>query len=65
MSLATRAGEQRQVLEQIDELLRALGASKSDADLFAHYDNVWNEWLDRVHRPLRVWKLADRGRGNP
>ena len=65
MSLATRAGEQRQVLEQIDELLRALGESKSDADLFAHYDNVWNEWLDRVHRPLRVWKLADRGRGNP
>ncbi|HWM42747.1 MAG TPA: Rid family hydrolase [Burkholderiales bacterium] len=82
MSLATRSGERgvmvyaqaaasepRQVLEQIDELLQALGTSKSnlltarvllsDADQFPPYDSAWNEWLDRVRRPLRVWKLAD------
>jgi len=63
------APEPRQVLEQIDELLQALGTSKSnlltarvllsDADLFPHYDRAWSEWLDRVRRPLRVWKLAD------
>ncbi len=82
MSPATRSGERgamvyaqaaasepRQVLEQIDELLQALGTSKSnlltarvllsDADLFPPYDSAWNAWLDRARRPLRVWKLAD------
>jgi enamine deaminase RidA (YjgF/YER057c/UK114 family) len=63
------ASEPRQVLEQIDELLAALGTSKSklltarvlvsDADLFAHYESAWNTWLDRLPRPLRVWKLAE------
>ena len=63
------ASEPRQVLEQIDELLQALGTSKSnlltarvllsDADLFPHYDSAWSDWLDRLRRPLRVWKLAD------
>lgn len=88
MSPATRTGtrgamvyaqaaapEPRQVLEQIDELLQALGTSKSnlltvrvvlsDADQFAHYDSAWNEWLDRLRRPLRVWKLADPRPQNP
>jgi enamine deaminase RidA (YjgF/YER057c/UK114 family) len=82
MSVASRTGERgamvyvqaaasepRQVLGEIEELLQALGASKSnlltarvvlsDADLFPHYDSVWNEWLDRLRRPLRVWRLAD------
>jgi len=63
------ASEPRQVLEQIDELLQALGTSKSnlltarvllsDADLFPRYDSAWNEWLDPLRRPLRVWRLAD------
>ena len=63
------ASEPRQVLEQIEELLQALGTSKSklltarvllsDADLYPHYDSAWNEWLDRLRRPLRVWRLAD------
>lgn len=63
------ASEPRQVLEQIDELLAALGSSKSklltarvllsDADLFAHYDSAWSEWLGRLRRPLRVLRLAD------
>jgi enamine deaminase RidA (YjgF/YER057c/UK114 family) len=63
------ASEPRQVLEQIEELLHALGTSKSnlltarvllsDADLFPQYDSAWDHWLDRLRRPLRVWKLAD------
>ena len=63
------ASDPRQVLEQIEEVLRALGASKanlltarvllSDEDLFPEYDSAWNEWLDRLRRPLRVWRLAD------
>lgn len=63
------ASEPREVLEQIDELLAALGTSKSklltarvlvsDADLFARYDSAWSEWLDRLRRPLRVWRLAE------
>jgi hypothetical protein len=57
------ASEPRQVLEQIDELLQALGTS--DADLFPHYDSAWSEWLNRVRRPLRVWKLADPRPRNP
>ena len=69
------ASEPRQVLEQIDELLQSLGTSKaslltarvllSDADLFKHYDSAWNEWLDRLRHPLRVWKLADPRPQNP
>ena len=63
------APEPRQVLEQIEELLESLGTSKaklltarvllSDADLFPDYDSAWNEWLDALRRPLRVWRLAD------
>ena len=63
------ASEPRQVLEQIEELLEALGTSKSklltarvllsDVDLFPHYDSAWNEWLDPGRRPLRVWRLAE------
>lgn len=69
------APEPRQVLEQIDELLAALGTSKSklltarvllsDADLFAHYDSAWDKWLDRLPRPLRVWKLAEPRPADP
>jgi enamine deaminase RidA (YjgF/YER057c/UK114 family) len=63
------ASDTRQVLDQIEELLQALGASKSklltarvllsDMDLFAGYDSVWNEWVDPQRAPLRVCKLAD------
>ena len=63
------ASEPRQVLAQIEELLESLGTSKSklltarvllsDADLFPDYDSAWNEWLDALRRPLRVWRLAD------
>jgi enamine deaminase RidA (YjgF/YER057c/UK114 family) len=63
------AADPRRVLEEIEELLQALGTGKSrlltarvllsDAEQFPHYDSVWNEWLDRLRRPLRVWKLAD------
>lgn len=66
-----RLGQTRQVLEQIEELLEAVGARKSklltarvllsDMDLFADYDSVWNEWVDPPRRPLRVCKLADPG----
>jgi enamine deaminase RidA (YjgF/YER057c/UK114 family) len=65
------ASDPRQVLEQIEELLEAVGARKSklltarvllsDMDLFADYDSAWNEWLDPQRRPLRVCKLADPG----
>jgi enamine deaminase RidA (YjgF/YER057c/UK114 family) len=88
MNLASRSGargamvyaqaaapEPRQVLEQIDELLQALGTSKSnlltarvllsDTELFPPYDSAWNEWLERLRRPLRVWKLADPRPHNP
>jgi enamine deaminase RidA (YjgF/YER057c/UK114 family) len=64
----------RQLLEEIEELLEAVGASKSklltarvllsDMDLFADYDSVWNEWMDPQRRPLRVCKLADPGLTN-
>jgi len=50
-------------------VLQALGASKSrlltarvllsDVEQFPHYDSAWNEWLDALRRPLRVWRLAD------
>jgi enamine deaminase RidA (YjgF/YER057c/UK114 family) len=69
------ASEPRQVLEQIEELLEALGASKSnlltarvlvsDRELFADYDRVWSEWLGTRRRPLRVWRLADPPPGAP
>jgi enamine deaminase RidA (YjgF/YER057c/UK114 family) len=65
------ASDARQVLEQIEELLQALGASKSklltarvllsDMELFADYDSAWKEWLDPQRAPLRVCKLADPG----
>jgi enamine deaminase RidA (YjgF/YER057c/UK114 family) len=63
------ASDPRRVLEEIEEVLQALGASKSrlltarvllsDAEQFPHYDSAWNEWLDPARRPLRVWRLAD------
>jgi enamine deaminase RidA (YjgF/YER057c/UK114 family) len=63
------ASDPRQVLDQIEEVLQSLGASKSglltarvllsDMDLFADYDSAWNEWLGPARRPLRVWRLAD------
>jgi enamine deaminase RidA (YjgF/YER057c/UK114 family) len=63
------AAEPRQVLAEIEELLQALGASKSDLltarvllpdeELFAEYDKAWDEWLGSARRPLRVWKLFD------
>ncbi len=63
------AAEPRQVLAEIEELLQALGASKSnlltakvllsDEELFAEYDSAWNEWLESARRPLRVWKLFE------
>ena len=82
MSVETRTGERggmvyvqaaggapRQVLEQVEELLQALGASKSnlltarallsDKDLFAEYHAAWNEWLGTRRRPLHAWRLAD------
>jgi enamine deaminase RidA (YjgF/YER057c/UK114 family) len=62
------ATDPRQVLEEIEELLQALGASKAnlltarvllpDMDLFADYDSAWQEWLGPQRRPLRVCKLA-------
>ena len=68
MVYAQAAGaESKQVLAEIEELLEALGASKSnlltarvlvsDSELYADYDAAWNEWLGTAHRPLRVWKL--------
>ena len=58
----------REVLEQIDELLQALGASKANLltarvllpDLEG-FDGTWNEWLGpEAKRPLRVSKLGDK-----
>ena len=59
----------KDVLEQIDELLRALGASKSNLltarVLLPHaegFDAAWNEWLGaEAKRPLRVSKLGEQG----
>ena len=61
------AAKPQQVLAEIEDLLQALGASKSnlltarvllsDEGLFAEYDSAWNEWLESARRPLRVWKL--------
>ena len=57
----------KEVLEQIDELLQALGASKSNL-LTARvllpdpesFDIAWNEWLGpHAKRPLRVSKLGE------
>jgi enamine deaminase RidA (YjgF/YER057c/UK114 family) len=63
------AAEPKQVLAEIEELLQALGAAKSnlltarvlvsDEALFADYDRAWDEWLQAERRPLRVWKLFD------
>ena len=55
----------KEVLEQIDELLRALGASKSNL-LTARallpevegFDAAWNEWLGSNAHPLHVRRLA-------
>lgn len=65
------APQTAQVLEEIEELLQALGVSKSnlltarvvlsDMDLFADYDSAWNDWLGPHPRPLRVCKLAEGG----
>jgi enamine deaminase RidA (YjgF/YER057c/UK114 family) len=65
------ASEPKEVLEQIDELLQALGASKAnlltarvllpDMGLFADYENAWNEWLGPWRRPLRVCKVNESG----
>jgi hypothetical protein len=61
------AASPKEVLDQIDELLRALGASKSNLltarvllpDLEG-FDNAWNEWLGpQARRPLRVWKRSE------
>jgi enamine deaminase RidA (YjgF/YER057c/UK114 family) len=68
MAYAQAAGaESKRVLADIDELLQALGVSKSnlltakvllsDPDLFADYDAAWKEWLGAAPAPLRVWKL--------
>ena len=63
------ASEPRHVLEEIEETLQALGASKSnlltarvlvsDLEVFADYDSAWTDWLQGLRRPLRVWRLAD------
>jgi enamine deaminase RidA (YjgF/YER057c/UK114 family) len=60
------AASPKEVLDQIDELLRALGASKSNLltarvllpDLEG-FDSAWNEWLGPSARPLRVWKVGE------
>jgi hypothetical protein len=61
------AGSPKEVFDQIDELLRALGASKSNLltarvllpDLEG-FDSAWNEWLGpQARRPLRVWKRGE------
>ena len=63
------AAEPKQVLAEIEELLQALGVSKSnlltarvlvsDEALFAETDKLWNEWLESARRPLRTLKLAN------
>jgi enamine deaminase RidA (YjgF/YER057c/UK114 family) len=60
------AASAKEVLEQIDELLRALGANKSSL-LTARallpdvegFDSAWNEWLGPAKRPLRLWKVGE------
>ena len=62
------AASASEVLAQIDELLRALGASKAnlltarvllaDAEGF---DSAWNEWLGpEAKRPLRTSKVGQQ-----
>lgn len=61
------AGDAREVLAQIEEVLASLGASKAnlltarvllpDMDRFAEYDSAWNHWLGKARRPLRVCAL--------
>lgn len=63
------AAEPKQVLAEIEELLQALGASKSnlltarvlvsDEALFAQTDEAWNRWLESARRPLRMLKRAN------
>ena len=62
------AASPKEVLEEIDELLRALGASKSNlltARVLlperAGFDSAWDEWLGpEAKRPLRVSKVGEQ-----
>jgi len=54
----------REVLEQIDALLRAAGTDKSrvltaqvwltDMNDFADHNDAWNEWVDKDNPPVRA-----------
>src|SRR5262245_30799348 len=60
----------REVLEQIDALLRAAGTTKSrlltaqvwltDMDDFADHNDAWNEWVDRENPPVRACLQSPR-----
>jgi enamine deaminase RidA (YjgF/YER057c/UK114 family) len=60
----------REVLGQIDALLRAAGTSKSrllsaqvwltDMDDFADHNQAWNEWVDPKHPPVRACVQSPR-----
>jgi enamine deaminase RidA (YjgF/YER057c/UK114 family) len=69
-SVRAAASEPRRVLDELDELLTALGSSKSnlltarvllsDTSLLGHYDSAWTDWLERLRRPLRVFRFTGR-----
>ena len=60
----------REVLEQIDLLLRAAGTTKSrvltaqvwltDMDDFADHNDAWNEWVDPGQPPVRACVQSSR-----
>jgi enamine deaminase RidA (YjgF/YER057c/UK114 family) len=60
----------REVLAQIDSLLRAAGTSKAklltaqvwltDMDDFADHNDAWNEWVDQEHPPVRACLQSPR-----
>jgi hypothetical protein len=61
------AASPEEVLEEIDELLQALGASKANLltarvllPQLEGFDRAWNEWLGpEAKRPLRVWRRGE------
>ena len=60
----------REVLGQIDRLLRSAGTDKSklltatvwltDMDDFANHNDAWNEWVDLEHPPVRACLQSPR-----
>jgi enamine deaminase RidA (YjgF/YER057c/UK114 family) len=64
----------RQVLDRVDQLLRAAGTDKSklltaqvwlsDMALFEEHNAVWNEWVDRKNPPVRACVGAPLWRPN-